>query len=140
VSLATKDVLNHLVTMVQGISGIQDGHKGIQESLDPTVSISVSVGAQVISDKATQLLQREMSFFLEFAYRVAGAEADAEDVLADALDSFIALWLADRTLGGLCTSSRLDFSLTSEPIYRPTAGQEFRVFPLLVWATQRTTF
>jgi hypothetical protein len=139
-TLATKVVLNQLVGMVAGIAGIEDAHKGIRESQGPQVSISVSVGGQTLSDKATQLFQREAGYFVEFAYAVEGAEDTAEDVLADALDSFIALWLADRTLGGKCDTSRLDFSLTTDPLYRPTAGQEFRVFPLLVWATQRTTF
>lgn len=128
--------LNRLKTILAGIAGVGQTTKGIPESVGARVSASVSVGGQRLEFDAFKILERMTGYFVEFAYRVQGNEGAAEDQLAAFLDAFLAALYADQTLGGTCEGIETDFSLTSDPNYRPTAGQEFRVFPLVVWARQ----
>lgn len=128
--------LNHLNTLLAGIAGVGQTTKGIPESVGARVSASVSVGGQRLEFDAFKILERMAGYFVEFAYRVQGNEGAAEDQLATFLDAFLTALYADQTLGGTCEWIETDFSLTSDPQYRPTAGQEFRTFSFVVWARQ----
>jgi hypothetical protein len=131
----TKAALTQITSMLDAIAGTQATYKGIPESIAAKVTASVSVGDRQPVDKATGYHESGVNFFIEFAYRVAGNEGTAEDTVADWVDAFTDAWLADRTLGGMVRVSSLDFSLAREPQYRPTAGAEFRVYPLVVQTT-----
>lgn len=131
----TKATLTRLEEILQALPGLQYVQKGAPESIGTNVMGYVAVGSGQVVDKATQLLQREQRFFVGFAYRVKGAEADAEDAIADLLDAFVSVIYADRTLGGTVHSSTLDLLLSTEPRYEVRAGQEFRVFPIVVVTT-----
>lgn len=128
--------LNALNTILAGIAGMGTTYKGIPETVGTRVSASVSVGAQRLEFDAFHILERMAGYFVEFAYRVQGNEGAAEDQLATFLDAFLTALYADQTLGGTCQWIETDFSLTGDPVYRPTAGQEFRTFVMVVWARQ----
>lgn len=130
----TKAALNAVQSILAGIAGTQATSKGIPESLANRVTAAVTVGDQRPSDKAAGYHETEVSFFIEFAYRVQGAEATAEDTIADWVDALKEAWLADRRLGGVVRTSELDFSLTREPLYRGIAGKEHRIYPV-IWKT-----
>lgn len=132
----TKLVLNRLKVVLDGVTGTQQTYKGPPESIATAVTASVSVGGRTPMDKATGYHETEVSFFIEFAYDVQNAEDTAEDTLADWVDGLEDAWLLDReatnaTLGGLVRTWDLDFSPASDPIYRPVAGGEFRVLPVV---------
>lgn len=137
--------MSALITMMQGISGMQEVHRGVPEGFGRTVNAYVAVGPQTPIDKAGGLLQRETTFFVGLGYEVAQAEATAEDTLADMLDAFLTQFYADRkNSAGLFAkatthveSGELDLSLAGTPQYQVMAGQEFRVFPILVRVTQQ---
>jgi hypothetical protein len=128
----TKAVLNQILAILNATAGMQLTYKGVPESPGAKVTASVSVGDAEPNDKMAGYHEITSSFFVEWAYRVATAEANAEDVLADWRDSFVDAWLADRTLNNTCRTSTLDFSLARTPAYRPIAGAEFRVSPVVV--------
>lgn len=136
-SYATKSkaTLNYINGLLGGIAGTQATYKGIPESITAKVTASVSVGDRMPNDKAAGYHETGVNYFVEFAYRVLGNEGTAEDTLADWLDLLLDAWLADRSLGGTVRDSSLDFSTASEPTYRPTAGAEFRVYPVVIRTT-----
>lgn len=131
----TRAALDYVKGLLDTVTGTQATYKGIPESIQAKVTASVSVGDRDPRDKATQLHETGVNFFIEFAYRVSGNEGGAEDTVADWLDALEDAWLEDRTLGGTVRTSSLDFSNAGEPTYRPTAGAEFRVYPVVVRTT-----
>jgi hypothetical protein len=148
-ALKTKAALDALVTMVAGIPGVQKVYSGVPESFDHIFSAYVAMGGQpLITDKATQLVQRETQFLVVFAHKVKGNETPAENTIADALDVFVTQFLYDRANGvGLFArditdvlSGDLDVTLAATPEYQISAGQEVRRYPLLVSATQRDCY
>lgn len=129
--------LNYLKTTLAGIAGVNQTYKGVPESIGRRVSAIVAVGGQRLEFEAMRVVARDAGYFVEFAYRIAeNDEGTAEDTLAGFLDAFLVALYADQTLGGTCEWIDLDFGLMSDPSYRPTAGQEFRIAPLMVWARQ----
>lgn len=133
----TAGPLTRLKAILDDIADVGETYKGIPESVGKKVTASVSVAGQRLEFDAFAIVQRQAGYFVEFAYRVQGNEGAAEDTLAGFVDAFLAAFYADTTLGGTCDDAELDFSLQDDPTYRPTAGQEFRTFPFLVWAQQR---
>jgi len=137
-ALNTSSALEAIVDLLEGISGLNAVQKGAPESYSKSVTAHVTVGGQRVVDKAGGLIQREARYFIAFAYRVQGAEATAETALAGIIDSFITAFYADRTLGGTVNANTLlDMSGADEPDYRPVAGQEVRIFPVVVVTTQQ---
>jgi hypothetical protein len=145
----TKAALDALIVMLEAIPGVQRVYRGVPESLANTVSVYVALAGQpLIPDKATQLLHRDAQFLVVFGYRVQGAEATAENVIADAIDAFVSQFYADRSSGaGLFAaattdviSGDLDLTLAASPEYQISAGQEYRRYPLLVSAGQLATY
>jgi hypothetical protein len=126
-----------LKDMLDGIVGIQETFIGIPETYFTRVTASVSVGAREPAYRAAGFHQTTVSYYVEFAYLVEGAEADAEQTLTDWLDGLEDVWLADRantggTLNGLVSSWDLDFTLQADPRFRRQAGDEVRLAPVLV--------
>jgi hypothetical protein len=133
----TPGVLTAVQAILTGIPGLNQVYKGVPESIGRRVVAVVAIGGQRIEYDAMRVLERQVGVYVEFAYRVAETDTDvAEDTLAGFLDAFLTAFYADQTLAGTCEWSDLDFSLANDPNYRPTAGQEFRVFPFAVWARQ----
>lgn len=130
--------MSNLVTILGSVSGLQAVQKGAPESYTNRVMAHVSLGAGRTVDKAGGLIQHEQNYFIGFGYRVQGAEATAEDVLAAAVASFIAAFYAERkTSGSMFASAVLDLSMADEPQYQPVAGQEVRIYPVVVVTTQQ---
>lgn len=132
--------LNQLITILTAISGIRQVYKGAPENFAKNVVAYVAAGQQDIRRHTTGTTRRRASYFVGLAYRVSDAEADAEGILCDSLDAFIAAVMADLTLNGTCKETVLDFTLASAPEYEVRAGREFRVYPLLVHCTQDGTY
>lgn len=131
----SKAALDAILALLAATAGTQAVFKGIPETIAEKVTGSVSVGDRDPRDKAAGYHETDVNFFVQFAYRVAGAEAAAEDTLANWLDAFEDAWFADRTLNGTVRTSALDFSLSAVPTYRPTPGAEFRLYPVVVKTT-----
>lgn len=129
-------VMNQLVAILTGIAGINRVYKGIPQTIDARVTVSVTAGGQRIEFDAFHHLERMAGYFVEFAYRTQGDVAAAEDEVTDFLDRFLLALYADPTLGGACDWIDADFGLVNDPAYRPTAGLEYRVMPVVIWARQ----
>jgi hypothetical protein len=127
--------LTAVKAVLDGIAGVQATYVGIPEAPGARLTVSVSVGDRTLRDKMTGYQEADQAYFLEFAYRVAGNEGTAETQLADWLDLLTEAWLTDRTVGGVFRNSVLDFTLAATPTYRPTAGAEYRVLPVVWLAT-----
>lgn len=141
-ALDTAAFLDRVVTLLQSAAGVQNVNKGAPESWSNVVTVYAAVGAQRIIDKTSGgNLQRQSDVYVEFGYRVAGAEATAEDTLADYLDSFITGFYTDRKthFTGVAESGWLDLSLAGSPDYVRVAGKETRTYPLIATAVQQVT-
>lgn len=121
-------------------AGVQNVHKGAPPTWASRVTVYAAVGPQQTNDKAaSDLVERRISVFVEFGYRVAQAEATAEAVLAAYLDNFLVRAYASRKdgFGGVGTNVEFDLSLAASPDYLRVAAQEIRAYPMLIWVTQR---
>lgn len=134
--------LNRLVALLQGLSGIQQVYVGVPESIGPQVVAYIALGGQQYAELSPGLRRRTAHYFVGFAYAVAGAEATAETTMASLIDAFgIALMAERRTnLAGTADALDWDFSLGNSPVYAPVAGQEFRLFPVLVSVVQQQSY
>jgi hypothetical protein len=129
-------VLDRLKTICDGLSvnGLTPQVTvGAPEYVEQRISIYITVGSQPIQDVAGGLIQRDGTYFIGFAYRVATAEEAAERALAEFLDEFSMAFYADRAagFGGAAESGAIDFSLADEPQYEVNASTEFRVYPVI---------
>lgn len=144
--LDTLGPLNRLVDVLEALPTIQQVYVGVPESVGPQVAAYIALGGQTMDAEAGQMVQRRASYFIGFTYAVAGAEADAETVLATTIDAFLVALLAERDTGMNAGSGPLvdnvfwDFGLATSPEYAPIAGQEFRVLPVTVTVAQHTTY
>ncbi len=133
-----------LVTVLDGLSGMQSVFTGAPESLDSRVNAYVTLDRWLAPDKATSgLLQHEIDVLVTFGYRVAGAEATAETTLAGLVGAFVTAMLTERVsrLNGTVSSVSLpDFSRATEPQYAVVAGTEFRLYPGIVRLTIQEAF
>jgi hypothetical protein len=132
----TKDVLPYLEAKLAALPGMQEVQRG--EPLDPPANVNayIMVGGQQPLRKYASVFQRTGRFLVMFAVRVNNAEDDAEDVLADLVDSFEVAILADPTCGGLTTGLDLNTAPADNPEYRRLYGPEFRLYPFEVVVTQ----
>ena len=138
----TNDTHDALVTLVATISVLQGCRKGVPESLGTTVSAFVATGGFIPNDRMTSLAEDNIRFLVTFGFKVAGAEANAEAKLNTCIDEFRRIWRNDRrsaNLGGTVAGWSIE-SLADAPEYRPFAGIEYRLYPVLVTAKQRETF
>ena len=139
-ALNTKGVANHLVTMLQGIAGVNLVQKGVPEKQDPRLAAYVTTGSQSLTRKTSATFDRWGRMLVTFSYLTKGAESDAEDALMDAVDAFIALVMADLTLDGLVLDTNLDLGMADTPEYSILAGREYREYPVVVMYKQQDTF
>jgi hypothetical protein len=133
----TRQVLDALVGMLVNVTGTQAVIKGIPESLTGAVTATASVGDRYPNDMMTEYHETEVNFYIEFDYDVENQQEDAENTVADWLDNLEEAWLQDRinTNGTLALDFvrtwSLDFSLQSDPRFRPVAGAEYRIAPVV---------
>lgn len=132
--------LAQIVTILEGIAGVQEVTTGVPESFGHQVAAFVTLAGQTVRHFATNSLEREARYFVGLGYDVAGAEETAETTLAAIVDAFILAVYADKTLGGTVKSADLDLSPSNSPDYQPIAGAEFRMYPVLVLTKQYNEF
>ncbi len=130
--------LNAVVTLLPTAAGVQQAYKGVPESFGSRVSTYAALGAITPVDEAAGFLMLfQVQVVAGFAYRVADAEASAEDTLTAFVADFTRKFYADRTLSSTIENGVLDFSLNSQPDYRAVAGQEVRNYLVVVRGDQR---
>lgn len=141
---ATKSVLDAVVTLLSGLTGMQLVYRGVPESLPARVVAYVTVGPQQEADKAAGgLLSKEGRIRVTFAYRVSGAEATAESDLADMIDRFqVAYYAARRTnlSNAVVSLAKLDHSPATSAEYEVVAGAEYRRYPVDIVFTQEMNY
>lgn len=133
-------VLTQLNSTLAALSGMGVSQIGAPESVGPRVSAYVTLGSQSVSRIAGGLVQRESRFFCMFAYRLDGAEATAETTLAAAVDAFMQAIQDDLTLGDNVETTEVSSHAADEPDYQLRAGKEYREYPVMITATQRSTY
>ncbi len=149
-ALNSPAILSALKTLVDGISGVQTAYVGMPQAPAGQLVGVVTLGGQEINDKATgKLLERDARFRVHFGYALgdladAAAVEAAELAMAAAVDLFLVAmftaresWINDATLGNI---KRVDVSAPDDPRYAQWPGDEFRLYPLLVVVSQRTTY
>lgn len=136
----TPAALDALLALVEGLPGMQQAYRGVPESFGSRVGAYVAVVGMEPTDKATGLLQVRLTLRVAFTYRVKGAEATAEAVLAALADAFVRAFWADRDLGGAWQNGRLSAAVQGNPDYEISAAQELRVLPFDAIGEQREPY
>lgn len=139
-ALDTAAIANAVVDVLEGLAGMGEVEIGVPESTDYRVSAYVTMGSQPNTRKATQLVQRSARIFVTFAYRVDKNQGVAELALMGLVDAFHTALYADLTLGGVCGVTEIDSGLADTPDYQLRSGKEYREYPVILTATQNTTF
>lgn len=132
----SKTTLNYLMTMTDAIPNVTKVYKGVPESISAGVVAYIALLGQSVPERVQGVIRRRARYMITFAYRVSGAEEIAEDKLAENVDDLISAFFADRTLGGTCNNSEIDLSIPDAPDYRALAGQEYRMFPVVITGIQ----
>lgn len=138
-NLNTVAPFEYIVAMVDAIPNLTKVYRGVPASIDMGSVAYVALLGQAVPERAQGVLRRRARYMVTFAYKVAGAEDVAEARLAGHADALIVAYYADRTLGGTCDSSEIDLSIPDAPDYRALAGQEYRMFPIVITAIQDHT-
>lgn len=141
--------IDQIIVLLESLPGLADEaggvthvHKGVPASLPTRLSVYVALADMLIREKVTQRQDVSAVFAVNFGYRVdansAGAVSLAETALISAVEDFLEVMRlpANRTLGAVVTNAALTSLTASRPEYQIVAGQEFRVFGLLVTAGQ----
>lgn len=130
--------LNAVKAFSEGATGFTIS-MGTPENLARRAAGYVTLGPAQPGDVAAGgLIERRVECHLVLGYRVKGAEATAELDIAAAVDAFtVAFYASDRSLGGAGESAELDFGLVGSAEYEQIAGQEFRLYPIVVRVKQR---
>ena len=143
-------VLDKLADLAAATTGVDTVYLGAPLATEGQLVVGVSLGgASLLEPRRMGVVRRRQRFRVLFAYRVgdpavagdAGRVAAAERGLAGVVDDFLGRLYADLTLGGACYSAvEVDLSQADAPEYRTDAGQEDRVYPIVVGATQEAPF
>lgn len=136
------------VQALQNVEALAEGATGFTlvigtpESLGRQAAGYVTLGsAQTRDVLAGGTVERMVDVHVVFGYRVRGAESSAETDIAAAVDAFTAAFYAsDRKLDGAGESAELDFGLVGSAEYQQIAGQEYRLYPIVVRVKQRQSF
>lgn len=143
-ALNTLAVLDAVASLVTGLTGMQSVTKGVPESLPTRVSAYVTVGPQQEREKAVGgLVQLDGRIRVTLGYRVSGAEATAEQDLAQMISRFqTAYYSARRTNLSSAVESlgNLDHSPNDAAEYQTIAGQEYRRYAIDVPFSQSATY
>jgi hypothetical protein len=135
-------VLDALKTKLEATTGVGAVFVGVPEAPQDQLTATVSLaGATLLRPKTVGTILRRLRYRVEFGYRVAGQEEEAERGVAAALDDFLIRLYADLTLGGACNSAvDIDLSQADAPEYQTRAGLEERLYPVIVSADQVTPY
>lgn len=140
-ALAPAAALDALAALVGGLEGVGDVYVGVPESLPTQTSAYVAlVDAAADERVAGGVLRVTLTLAVVFGYRVDGAEADAERVVADLAGAFWLAFFNNRTLGGTLRAGRPAPSLAAGPEYAIVAGQELRRLPLAIMGEQEANY
>lgn len=129
-------MLQYIQTLVAGLSGLQQTYIGAPESIATRVNAFVTIGDTTPRPKANQLAQRNPEVMVTFAYRVAGAEQNAELTVCSLVDELTMAVYADRTLGGTSQSAELNMGINREPAYMDIGASEVRRYVVLITGLQ----
>lgn len=137
----TNAAVDHIITLLEATAGVQNVSKGAPASWANRVTCYAAIGPQDTSDIAVNaVLQRRVSTFVEFGYRVAGAVSDAETTLGTYLDEFLVRLYDSRNnyaFGGVGSNMEIEAGLSTGNDFGRVAGQELRTYQILIWVTQR---
>ena len=143
----TKAVAARLESIIEGLSGIGWVQYGAPLSTSKRVGAYITMGSQQSSPKFTGNTVRDARYFVNFCYRLDGAESSAETTLMDLVDAFLQALYDDLTLKDPATgvptcqgAIGIDTGLADEPHYWERAGKEFREYPIVITARQYSTF
>jgi len=137
-SLGPLEALTELLKDQDGIKGVYTGVP--QYPAAGRLCAYVGLAGQSVSRPTLRKrLERRANYFVGLVYRVAEAEAKAEQTLAAVLDALVMAFYADTTLGGTAADATLDLTLADRPEYADLVGQEYRTFPVMVTVTQYAT-
>ena len=130
-----------VLALASGVPGVQSAWVGAPEALPTRVVASVTAGGfePVVKTVGGVSLVR-LRYRVPFGYRVMGAEDTAETTMIAAALAFAAAVEDDRTLGATCDQARLDATVADSPPYALVAGDEFRLYPVVVEVTLRRPF
>jgi hypothetical protein len=120
------------VSLVDGLTGVQKCYSGVPASIGVQISAYVAMSGSVVTTKPSATIRRDMRFVVVFGFRIAGAELNAEEQLADIMDAATRMFMGNRRLDGVCENIELDFTLSENPEYQTLAGQEYRLMPIAI--------
>jgi len=133
-----------IVTVLQGLSGMQTVYRGVPASLDTRVSAYVTMDRWDTTDgPAPSLIRHEVDFGITLGYRVSGDVSAAETTLATLAGAAISAFAGQRRgrLSGTVESlGLLTFARAAEPQYVVVVGSEFRIYPGVLRATYSEGF
>jgi hypothetical protein len=143
-------VLDGLAALAEATTGVDRVYRGAPLSTEGRLVAGVSLGgADLLEPRRTGTVRRRLRYRVLLAYRVGEGDLafDAERVeaaeraIAAALDDFLGRLYADLTLAQACDSAvQVDLSQADAPEYSSRAGQEDRVYPIVIGATQEAPF
>ena len=130
-----------LQSLCMALPGVQSVYVGVPKNFGTAVGVYITVGAQLIEDKANQLLQRRSRYLLTFGYATGGNVQAAELALAASADALIlALYPLRDQSGHPLRNCELDLSLNDTAEYQTYTGQEYRRFPVVVTVIQQANY
>jgi hypothetical protein len=155
VAIDPNPVMDRIVAVLQGLTGMQQVVKGVPAALTNRVSAYVTLDAWRVFDSPAGVLRHEVDVGVTFGYRVAGTDPDgtavaaAEQSIGTTVGRFVAAYAAERrggagSLAALVGATGMlpppDFSRAAEPQYATVAGQENRLYPGTVRVTYEETW
>lgn len=134
---SSQEPLDALVTLLAGVTGIQQAQAGIVESPPYRFTAGVALGGQGPDWDTFTSTERRINLYVLLRYRLSGDESTAETVLGAALDDLETQLLADPTLGGTVAEFTPDFDLADDPEYALEPAKEYRRYPFVLRCVQR---
>jgi len=134
--------LRYLEALCAAIPGVQYAQIGAPLARPWAVMVAVTMGGFAVAPRVVgALAERVQRYYVAVWYRVLGAEADAEQQLGAVVNRIVEALYDDMTLGETCRSIReIDGTAADLADYAQQAGQEYRVYPLVVHVAQRRRF
>ncbi len=129
-------IADALVDVLEGLTGIGPVQIGVPKAFTERIHAFLTMGGKVGGRKNSGMTFVDHRFFVNFVYRVADAESNAETALMDLVDEFLQALYDDLTLTGACEGVEIDVTAPDEPEYRMYAGKEYRDYPIVVTVRQ----
>ena len=140
-SFDTTGPLDAIKAMCIALPGVQSVFVGVPKDFGAAVGVYITVGSQVIEDKANQLLQRRARYLLTFGYATGGNVEAAERAVAASVDIIATTLYGLRDQSGHpLRNTELDLSLSDSAEYALYTGSEYRRFPVVITVIQQTNY